>query len=48
VIVFVASFLTGLVLAFVTEEPALGLIALVALLLAGTAILFWSERAGRS
>jgi hypothetical protein len=48
VIVFVASILAGLVLAFVTEEPALGLIALVALLLAGTAILLWSERAGRS
>jgi hypothetical protein len=48
VIVFVASILAGLGLAFVTEEPALGLVALVALLVAGAGILVWSERARRS
>jgi hypothetical protein len=36
------------VLGLLTEEPTLGLIALVAILVAGAAILVWSERAGRS
>jgi hypothetical protein len=35
------------VLGLLTEEPALGLAALVAILVAGAAILVWSERAAR-
>jgi hypothetical protein len=48
VILFVAGILTGVGLGLLTEEPALGLAALVAILVAGAAILVWSERAGRS
>jgi hypothetical protein len=48
VILFVTSILIGLGLAFVTEEPALGLVALVALLVAGAGIFVWSERARQS
>jgi hypothetical protein len=31
----------------VTDEPTLGLVALVAIVVAGAAVLVWSERAGR-
>jgi hypothetical protein len=48
VLVFVAAVLIGAVLGGVTEEPTLGLIALVAILAAGVAILVWSERADRA
>jgi hypothetical protein len=47
VILFVAGILTGVGLGLLTEEPALGLAALVAILVAGAAILVWSERAVR-
>jgi hypothetical protein len=47
VVVFVAAILVGVVLGLVTEEPVLGLVALGVLLVAGAAILVWSERAAR-
>jgi hypothetical protein len=43
----VAGILVGVVLGLVTEEPTLGLVALAVILVAGAAILVWSERAGR-
>jgi hypothetical protein len=48
VVLFVAAVLVGAVLGVVTEEPTIGLIALVAILAAGAAVLVWSERAGRA
>jgi hypothetical protein len=47
VVLFVAAILVGVVLGLVTEEPVLGLVALGVLLVAGAAILVWSERAAR-
>jgi hypothetical protein len=44
----VAGILVGVVLGVLTEEPTLGLVALAAILAAGAAILFWSERAARA
>ena len=48
VLLVVAGILVGTVLGLLTEEPALGLLALVAILVAGAAIFVWSERAARS
>jgi hypothetical protein len=47
VVLFVAGVVVGIVLGFATEEPTIGLVALLAVLVAGAAALFWSERAGR-
>jgi hypothetical protein len=44
----VAGILVGLVVGLVTEEPSIGLVALAVILVAGAAILVWSERAARS
>jgi hypothetical protein len=47
-VLFVAAgILVGVVLGLLTEEPTLGLVALAVLLVAGAAILIWSERAAR-
>jgi hypothetical protein len=46
-VLFVAAILVGVVLGLVTEEPVLGLVVLGVLLVAGAAILVWSERAAR-
>ena len=43
----VAGILVGVVLGVLTEEPMLGLVALAVLVVAGAAILIWSERAAR-
>jgi hypothetical protein len=47
VLLFVASAVVGIALGVVTDEPTLGLVALVAIVVAGAAVLVWSERAGR-
>ena len=47
VLLFVASAVVGIALGVVTDEPTLGLVALVAIAVAGAAVLVWSERAGR-
>jgi hypothetical protein len=47
VVLFVAGVVVGVLLGVATEEPTLGLVAVVASLVAGAAILLWSERAGR-
>jgi hypothetical protein len=47
VLLFVASAVVGIGLGVVTDEPTLGLVALVAIVIAGAAVLVWSERAGR-
>jgi hypothetical protein len=43
----VAGILVGVLLGVLTEEPALGLVALAAIVVAGAAILLWSERSAR-
>jgi hypothetical protein len=43
----VAGILVSLVVVFATDEPTLGLVVLLAMLVAGAAVLVWSERAGR-
>src|SRR5918999_422803 len=47
VLLFVASAVVGIALGVVTDEPTLGLVALVAIVVAGAAVLVWSEQAGR-
>jgi hypothetical protein len=46
VILFLAGILTGLAIGFALDEPEFGLAVLAAVLLAGVALLVWSERAG--
>lgn len=48
IILALASFMISIVVGWVTDEPGLGLAALVAVLVAGAAVLVWSERAGRA
>jgi hypothetical protein len=48
IVLFVASFVVGAVVGFATDEPGLGLAVLAGVLVAGVALLVWSERAGRS
>jgi hypothetical protein len=47
-LLFVGSVLVGVVVSFATDEPTLGVIVLLAMLVAGAAVLVWSERAGRT
>jgi hypothetical protein len=47
-ILVVVSILISVAVGLVTDEPTLGLVALLAILAAGVAILVWSERAGRA
>jgi hypothetical protein len=44
-LLFAAGIVVGVVLGFATEEPTLGLVALATVLVAGAAVLVWSERA---
>jgi hypothetical protein len=46
-LLFAAGIVVGVVLGFATDEPTVGLVALAAVLVAGAAILVWSERAER-
>jgi hypothetical protein len=43
----VAGILVGITLGVLFEEPALGLVALVAILVVGAGVLVWSERSAR-
>jgi hypothetical protein len=46
-ILVVVSILISVAVGLATDEPGLGLVALLAILVAGIAVLVWSERAGR-
>jgi hypothetical protein len=47
-LLFVGSAVVGVLVSFATDEPTLGVIVLLAMLVAGAAVLVWSERAGRT
>jgi hypothetical protein len=47
-LIVVAGILVGLVVGVAFDEPTLALVLLLAILVAGAAVLVWSEQAGRS
>jgi hypothetical protein len=48
IVIVTAGIVLGLVVGVAADEPALGLAVLVATLVAGVAVVVWSERAGRA